>query len=336
MENRSWDQFITHCLCHSFLLRVRTTHTLPLLQCCIPPMGNSPPILATSCSLSWIAPAWVLHGVTSPAANLLQRGLLSPRGYSSFQEPVPVPASHRVTASFWHPPAPVWVPHGLQVEIWPTMDLHGLQGHSLSYHSLHHVNLCPGAWSPPSALTLGSERFLLLHILTPLFSCSFCCTGLLFSFLTLNYVIPEAVADGLGQWQELAGIGSVSHRGSFWQLLTALCSSPFAILKSFHANPIKGNRTVYMNSIGIKVPWLVNTISNLSFKILCDFFIEDRTLHIWKTCNWFVYLNIWQKKPMLMSRSKWQTTCLHVGSGSFHFFPYFLSAIYLDCFKLPL
>ena len=42
--------------------------------------------------------------------NLLQCGLLSPQIHRSCQEPAPAWASHRVTASFRHPPAPVWGP----------------------------------------------------------------------------------------------------------------------------------------------------------------------------------------------------------------------------------
>ncbi|KAK4831166.1 hypothetical protein QYF61_015636 [Mycteria americana] len=43
-------------------------------------------------------------------ANLLQHGLLSPWVHRFCQEPAPSRASHRVTASFRHPPAPVWGP----------------------------------------------------------------------------------------------------------------------------------------------------------------------------------------------------------------------------------
>ncbi|KAK4806754.1 hypothetical protein QYF61_005550, partial [Mycteria americana] len=44
-------------------------------------------------------------------ANLLQRGLLSPQGHRSCQEPAPAWALHRVTASFRaHSPALVWGP----------------------------------------------------------------------------------------------------------------------------------------------------------------------------------------------------------------------------------
>ena len=39
----SCSQFITCCFCCSFLLRRRTPHTLPLLQCGVPPTRDSPP-----------------------------------------------------------------------------------------------------------------------------------------------------------------------------------------------------------------------------------------------------------------------------------------------------
>ncbi|KAK4827365.1 hypothetical protein QYF61_017303 [Mycteria americana] len=87
-------------------------------------------------------------------ANLLQRGLLSPWGPRSCQEPAPVQASHGVTASFgcihllW-----CGVLHGLQVDISSTITLYGRQGDSLPHHGLHHRlqrNLCSGTWSTSS------------------------------------------------------------------------------------------------------------------------------------------------------------------------------------------
>jgi len=114
-----------------------------------------------------------LHGSAGPGRSLLQRG-----------------APHRATASFRHPPAPVWGPfHGLQVEICSTVDLQGLQGDSLPHHGLHHglqgKTLCSGVWrtsSPPSLLT--SAGLFLTHILTPV------STPLQF-FSLLPYFIPE-------------------------------------------------------------------------------------------------------------------------------------------------
>jgi len=43
-------------------------------------------------------------------ANLHERGLLFPRIHRSCQDPAPAQAPHRITASFWHPPALVWDP----------------------------------------------------------------------------------------------------------------------------------------------------------------------------------------------------------------------------------
>jgi len=104
------------------------------------------------------APAWVPHGSQALPANLLQRGLLSPWGHRSWQEPAPARAPHGVTASFRHPSAPAWGPfHGLQVEICSTVDLHRLQGHSPPHHALHHElqgNLCSGILSTSSLLLL--------------------------------------------------------------------------------------------------------------------------------------------------------------------------------------
>ena len=43
MGNGGYSQFITCCLCCSFLLRGRTPQTLPLLQCEVPLTGDSSP-----------------------------------------------------------------------------------------------------------------------------------------------------------------------------------------------------------------------------------------------------------------------------------------------------
>jgi len=56
------------------------------------------------------APAWVPTGSQALPENLLQRGLLSPWGHRSWQEPAPVQALHRFTASFERTSALVWGP----------------------------------------------------------------------------------------------------------------------------------------------------------------------------------------------------------------------------------
>jgi len=135
-----------------------------LLQCGSPPSGT---VLQEQ-----TAPAWVPHGVTSPASkpalvwaplstgpqvlpvNLLQHGLLSPQGHGSCQEPAPVWASHGVTVSFRciHLLQRGVLP-GLQVDICSTVDLRGLQRHSLPHRGLLHGlqgKLCSSAWSASS------------------------------------------------------------------------------------------------------------------------------------------------------------------------------------------
>jgi len=101
------------------------------------------------------APAWVPMGSQALPANLLWRGLLSPRVHRSWQEPTPARAPHRVIVLLRHPLAPAWGPfHGLQVDICSTVDLHGLQWVNLPHHSLHHElqgkALCCGVLSTSS------------------------------------------------------------------------------------------------------------------------------------------------------------------------------------------
>jgi len=120
-------------------------------------------------------------GSQAPPANLLRRGFLSPWVHRSWQEPAPAWAPHGVTASFRHPPAPVWGPfHGLQVDICSTVDLHALQGDNLPHHGLHHElqgkapcsdisgTTSPPSPAPPSSLTLVSAELFLSESLTSL------------------------------------------------------------------------------------------------------------------------------------------------------------------------
>ena len=125
--NRGCSQFITLCLCCSFLLM--------LFPCC----RGSP------------------LGSQALPENMLQHGLLSPQGHRSCQEPAPAWAPHGLTASFGHPLVPVRGPPRAAVEICSTVDLHGLQGHSLPHPGLLHGlrgNLCSGTWSTSSPLLL--------------------------------------------------------------------------------------------------------------------------------------------------------------------------------------
>jgi len=118
-------------------------------------------------------------------ANLLQRGLPSPRGHRSWQKPAPVRAAHGVTASFRHPPAPAWGPPwaaggdllhrgppwaaGAQpASPWSSSRV---ARDSLLWH-LEHLLPLP----PPSSLTLVSAELSLSHHLTPLSSVLFHCS----------------------------------------------------------------------------------------------------------------------------------------------------------------
>ena len=135
----------------------------------------------------------------------------SPRGHSFLQA---------------HLPAPVWT--GLQVGICSTMDLPGLQGHSLPHHGLLHRlqgNLCSGAWStssPSFCADLGVCRAVpRVHSDSSLLLLYFYCR---FFPPLLKCVIPEvlppllmgsALARG-GSILGPTGIGSIGHGGSFW------------------------------------------------------------------------------------------------------------------------
>ena len=125
------------------------------------------------------APAWVPRGVTSPASKPASAWAplsTGPRVRRSCQEPAPARASHRVTASFGHPPAPAWGPPraaggyllhrgrpwaagGQPASPWSSPRA---AGESLSAPA-------PGAPPPPpSSLTLVSAELFLSHLLTPL------------------------------------------------------------------------------------------------------------------------------------------------------------------------
>jgi len=154
------SRFIACCLCLSYLLKGRAPHTLPcssvgslswervlhkLLQHESFPHGA---VLQRGSSVgSQVLPSNLLqcgllsfHGSTGPASSLLQHRL--PMGS---QPPSGIPM-------LWH-----GVFHRLQVEICSTVDLHGLQGHSLPHQCLLHS--CRGI----SALVSGAPRHLLLH-----------------------------------------------------------------------------------------------------------------------------------------------------------------------------
>lgn len=101
--------------------------------------------------------------------NLIQCELLSPWDCRFCQEPVPLQASHRVTASIRQTVSQVWSP--LWAANGSAMDLHGLQGDNLPHHDLHHglqghLCSCAGALLPPPSLSSVPARLFLEYIFT--------------------------------------------------------------------------------------------------------------------------------------------------------------------------
>ena len=147
-----------------------------------------------------------LHGATDPGRILFQCGL--PAGS---QPPLSI---HLLWCG---------VLHGMQVDICSTMDLHGLQGHSLPHHGLLHRRnsaLVPGTPSPPPSSLIFVSAELFSHV----FSLLSLAAVLLQVFPpVLRYVITEVLPlslmglalDSSGAVLELAGISSVGHGGSF-------------------------------------------------------------------------------------------------------------------------
>ncbi|GAB0208824.1 mitochondrial enolase superfamily member 1 [Grus japonensis] len=108
----------------------------------------------------------------------------------------------------------------------PSSFLHGLQGDSLLHHGLHQGlqgDLCSGTWSTssPSICTdLGVCRVsYIFSLLSPAAKALSLTVFLLLKYVITEALIGLALARG-GPVLEPAGIGSVRHRGSFWQLLT--------------------------------------------------------------------------------------------------------------------
>ena len=197
--NGGYGQFITRCLCRSFLLRGRTPHTLPLLQregtshrrqfstkfsnvspCHGLQLFMNRPSVGPSHRVQSFRSKLLQRGSPTGSqalpANLLRRGLLSPRVRRSWQEPAPLRAPHGVTASFRHHllqrgvpsmgcrwgSAPLWTSMGCKGTACLIMVFcMGCRGISAP---------APGAPPPPpSSLTWVSAELFLSHALTPLF-----------------------------------------------------------------------------------------------------------------------------------------------------------------------
>jgi len=101
---------------------------------------------------------------------------------------------------------------GLQVEICSTVDLRGLQGHSVPHHGLLHRlqgNLCSGAWSTSSPSFFTGLGVCKVFSLTSSHSSLWLQLLLRSSlFPLLNYVIPEALPPLL-MGSALVGSGSI-------------------------------------------------------------------------------------------------------------------------------
>jgi len=215
------------------------------------------------CSSSQTAPAWVPSMGCSPSGTGCS-SVGPPWGHKSCQQtcfsvgcslcgstgPGRSLLQHRFSVVS-QPPSGIhllqcWVLHGLQVDLCSTVDLQGLQGHSLSHHGLLHGpqgNLCSGAWSTssPSFFTnLGVCR-----VISLMYSHSSLLLQFFFPFL--KYIITDMLPPSLmglvlassGSILEPAGTGSVRHRGSFQQLLTEATPVASPLPKPCSANPIQ-------------------------------------------------------------------------------------------------
>ncbi|KAM9647659.1 uncharacterized protein ACIBXB_011011 [Morphnus guianensis] len=198
------------------------------------------------------APAWVPHGVTSPARKPAPLAPLStdpqvlpgacssagfPRGHSLLREPT-CSGVGSSTGCRW-----------ISAPLWTSMDCRGTACLTMVFTTgCRGISApAPGASPPPpSSLTLVSAGLFLLHVLTPLSGCRIPLSQL---FFLLKNVIPEALPLSLigsalassGSVSEPAGMGSLKHRGSFQQLLTeAAPVTPAPLPKPCHTKPIQG------------------------------------------------------------------------------------------------
>ena len=124
-------QWVLQSVHNSFPLPPLPPHALSLLRCGVPSVGDCPSptsptrVLSMGCSSSQTATAWIPRGATDLARSLLHDGI------STGSQ---LPSGH--IHLLWH-----GFLHGLQVDVCPTLNLHGLQGDKL-HHQLIRDNLC--------------------------------------------------------------------------------------------------------------------------------------------------------------------------------------------------
>jgi len=184
-------------------------------------------------------------------ANLLQRGLLSPRVCRSCQEPAPAWAAHKVTASFGHPPAPAWGPPlaagGYLLHRGPPWTAGGQPASpwSSSRAAGECLLQCLERLPPSFFTDLGVCRVISLKY----FHSSVSTDVPQHVFPLLKYVIPEALPSLIGSalassWSvlELAGTGSVRHGENFWHLLREAIPVAPLLPKPCHRSPQQRGR----------------------------------------------------------------------------------------------
>jgi len=103
------------------------------------------------------APAWVPHGVTSPASKPAPAWAplsTGPQVLAGAYSSVELPTGSRHPSGIHLLQRGVF--HRLQVEICSTVDLHGLQGENLPHHGLHHELQCKTLCSNISSTSSAS------------------------------------------------------------------------------------------------------------------------------------------------------------------------------------
>jgi len=208
MGNGDWGQFITRCLCCSFLLR---GGLLTLFLC------------SSVGSLPWET---VLHKLLQYES--LPTGSQLPSGIHLLQCEVPSTGYRWISA-------PSWTSMVCRGTNCLTMVF------IMSCRGKLSALVSRAPPPPPSSLTLVSAELLLSHSLTPLslllFHCSF---SPLLKYVTTEVLPPSliglALASG-GPILEPAGTGFIRHGRSFSQLLTEATPIALPLPKSCHANP---------------------------------------------------------------------------------------------------